>query len=119
VTLLVYWLAEEYAELGEHATAGHLPTWSQTRADLAAKWPMVSASYLPVLALLGARLLGAEPSAAAYVGLAVTVILLMIYGLAAGRAAGLSGPGQLLITTAAGVLGALMILLKVVIVHLH
>ena len=42
VTLLVYWLAEEYAELGEHATAGHLPTWARTRADLAAKWPMVT-----------------------------------------------------------------------------
>ena len=29
--LLVYWLAEEFAELGEHASAGHLPTWSHTR----------------------------------------------------------------------------------------
>jgi hypothetical protein len=78
VTLLVYWLAEEYAELGEHATAGRLPTWSQTRADLAAKWPMVSASYLPLLALLAARLLGASPSTAAYIGLGVTVALLMV-----------------------------------------
>jgi hypothetical protein len=54
VTLLVYWLAEEFAELGEHASAGHLPTWSHTRAALGAKWPMVSAYYVPVLALLGA-----------------------------------------------------------------
>ena len=119
VTLLVYWLAEEYAELGEHATAGHLPTWSKTRADLAAKWPMVSASYLPVLALLGARLLGASPSTAAYVGLSVTVLLLMIYGWAAGRASRLGRAGQLLLTATAGALGMLMILLKVVIVHLH
>jgi hypothetical protein len=119
VTLLVYWLAEEYAELGEHATAGHLPTWGRTRADLAAKWPMVSASYLPLLTLLGARLLGASPSTAAYVGLAVTVALLMIYGWAAGSASGLSAAGRLLLTAAAGTLGALMILLKVAIVHLH
>lgn len=119
VTLLVYWLAEEYAELGEHATAGHLPTWARTRADLAAKWPMVSASYLPLLALLGARLLGASPSTAAYVGLGVTVVLLMIYGWAAGSASRLSTAGRLLLTAAAGALGALMILLKVVIVHLH
>ena len=28
VTLLVYWIAEEYAEvLGEQATGGHLPGW--------------------------------------------------------------------------------------------
>jgi hypothetical protein len=119
VTLLVYWLAEEYAELGEQASAGHLPTWSKTRADLAAKWPMVSASYLPLLALLGARLLGATPSTAAYVGLGIAVVLLLIYGWSAGRAAGLGKASQLLLTAAAGGLGALMILLKVVIVHLH
>ena len=119
VTLLVYWLAEEYAELGEHASAGHLPTWPHIRAAMAAKWPMVSASYVPVLALLGARLFGASPSAAAYIGLAVTLVLLMIYGWAAGRASGVRGVALLLMTAAAGALGALMILLKALIVHLH
>jgi hypothetical protein len=119
VTLLVYWLAEEYAQVGEHAGAGHLPTWSHIRAELAATWPMVSASYLPMLALLGARLLGTSPSTAAYVGLVVAVVLLMIYGWTAGRASGLRGFAQLLTTAAAGVLGALMIVLKALIVHLH
>jgi hypothetical protein len=119
VTLLVYWLAEEYAELGEHASAGHLPTWPHIRTALAAKWPMVSASYVPVLALLGARLFGASPTAAAYTGLVVTLLLLMIYGWAAGRASGLRGVALLLMTAAAGALGALMILLKALIVHLH
>ena len=119
ITLLVYWLAEEYAELGEHASAGHLPTWPHIRAAMAAKWPMVSASYVPVWALLGARLFGASPSAAAYIGLTVTLVLLMIYGWAAGRASGLRGVALLLMTAAAGVLGALMILLKALIVHLH
>ncbi len=56
VTLLVYWIAEEYAEvLGEQATGGHLPTWASIRAMLATTWPMVTASYLPLLALLVAR----------------------------------------------------------------
>jgi hypothetical protein len=119
VTLVVYWLAEEYAEVGEHASAGHLPTWSHIRAALAAHWPMVSASYLPVLALLGARLLGASSSTAAYVGLAVTLVMLTVYGWTAGRASGLHGAAQLLMTAAAGGLGALMILLKAFIVHLH
>src|SRR5690349_10952281 len=45
VTLLVYWIAEEYAEvLGEQATGGHLPTWASIRAMLATTWPMVTAS---------------------------------------------------------------------------
>jgi hypothetical protein len=73
----------------------------------------------PLLVLLGARLLGASASAAAYVGPGVTVALLMFYGWAAGRASGLRGIAQFLMTAAAGTLGTLMILLKVVIVHLH
>jgi hypothetical protein len=119
VTLLVYWLAEEYAEVGEHASAGHLPTWPHIRAELALTWPMVSASYVPIIALLAARLFGASPSTAAYFGLTVTLLLLMIFGWAAGRASGLRGFAQVLMTLAAGLLGALMIILKALLVHLH
>jgi hypothetical protein len=80
VTLVAYWLAEEYAQLGEHVSAGHLPTWPHIRSALAAKWPMVSASYIPLLTLLVMRLIGASPSGAAYLALAVTVLLLTWYG---------------------------------------
>jgi hypothetical protein len=53
VTLLVYWAAEGYAELlGEQIHAGRLPTREQVRAALAGLWPMVTASYVPLLALL-------------------------------------------------------------------
>ena len=59
VTLLVYWVAEEYAELlGEQLEAGRLPTWLEVRTALALTWPMVSASYVPLLALVLARWLG-------------------------------------------------------------
>jgi hypothetical protein len=88
VTLVVYWLAEEYAELlGEQLEGGHLPTWADVRTALAATWPMVTASYIPLLALILAHLLGASPSAAANAGLVVAVVLLMIYAWSAGRAA--------------------------------
>ena len=61
ITLLVYWVAEEYAELlGEQVTGGHLPTWAYIRAALAHTWPMVSASYLPLLALVLTRVAGAS-----------------------------------------------------------
>ncbi|MCW2522060.1 MAG: hypothetical protein JWO63_395 [Frankiales bacterium] len=119
VTLVVYWLAEEYARLGEHASAGHLPTWPSIRSALAVKWPMVSASYLPLLALVGARLLGASAPAAAYFALSLTVVMLTYYGWSAGRASGLRGGALLLMTAAASALGLLMILLKIVIAHLH
>jgi hypothetical protein len=121
VTLLVYWVAEEYAEvLGEQAEGGHLPTWASMRGMLASTWPMVSASYAPLLALVLARLAGASASTAANVGLALAVVLLTLHGLSAGRAARLRGRQLLLSTSVAAALGIVMILLKdVVLIHLH
>jgi len=121
VTLVVYWLAEEYAEiLGEQLAGGRLPRWPDIRAVLAGTWPMVSASYIPLLAMVLARLAGVSPSNAASVGLAVAVVLLAIYSWWAGRAADLHGRQLLVITSVAAMLGLLMIILKdLVLVHLH
>jgi hypothetical protein len=121
VTLLVYWLAEEYAELlGEQAEGGHLPSRASIRAALAATWPMVSASYAPLLALVLARLAGASALAAANIGLAAAIVLLTIHGWLAGRAAELRGWRLLLATSVASGLGLLMIALKdLVLIHLH
>ena len=121
VTLLVYWVAEEYAELlGEQLEAGRLPTWLDIRTALAATWPMVSASYVPLLALVLARWLGASPSAAANVGLVVAVMLMILYGWSAGRAARVDGKRLFVITSVAAALGLMMIVLKdVVLIHLH
>ena len=121
VTLLVYWLAEEYAELlGEQAQGGHLPGRAHIRGALAATWPMVSASYLPLLALVLARLAGAPALTAANVGLAAAIVLLTIHGWLAGRAAQLRSWPLLFATSVAAALGLVMILLKdLVLTHLH
>ena len=119
VTLVVYWLAEEYAGLVEHASAGQLPSWAQARAALKAKWPIVGSSYVPVVTLLLARLLGATPSTAALIALIVIVVLLGVYGWRAGRAAGLHGFPLVVMTSLAGGLGLLMIVLKFVLANLH
>ena len=118
-TLIVYWVAEEYAALVEHAGAGHMPTWAHIRGAMRAKWPIVSASYIPLVTLLVARLLGAPPSTAAYIALFVIVALLMVYGWRAGRSSGLRGFPQVAMTLIAGGLGALMILLKGALSQLH
>jgi len=121
VTLLVYWVAEEYAEvLGEQAEGGRLPTWASIRGMLVSTWPMVSASYAPLLALVLARVAGASALTAANVGLAAAVILLTVHGWWAGRAAQLRGRQLLLSTAVAAALGIVMILLKdLVLIHLH
>jgi hypothetical protein len=121
VTLLVYWVAEEYAAvLGEQAEGGRLPTWTSIRMMLAGTWPLVSASYAPLLALVLARLAGASALTAANVGLGAAIVLLTIHGWSASRAARLRGPRLLLSTSVAAGLGIVMIVLKdLVLIHLH
>lgn len=121
ITLLVYWLAEQYAELlGEQAEGGRLPSWASIRGALAATWPMVSASFAPILVLVLARLAGASAFAAANVGLAAAIVLLTFHGWSAGRAAQLRGRKLFFATAVAAALGLLMIALKdLVLVHLH
>ena len=121
ITLLVYWLAEQYAELlGEQAEGGQLPGWASIREALAATWPMVSASFAPIVALLLARLAGASAFAAANVGLAAAIVLLTIHGWSAGRAAQLRRWKLFFATSVAAALGLLMIALKdLVLIHLH
>src|ERR1700745_3279677 len=120
-TLLVYWIAEKYAEvLGEHTAGGQLPSLASIRGTLAATWPMVSASFAPLLAVVLATLAGASALTAANVGLVVAMVLLTIHGWLAGRAAQLRGWKLLVVTSVATGLGLVMILLKdLVLVHLH
>jgi hypothetical protein len=121
VTLLVYWIAEEYAEvLGEHTAGGRLPGRAYIQSSLASSWPMVSASYVPLLALVLAKVAGVSDLAAANVGLVVAIVLLTIHGWLAGRAAQLQGWKLAIATSIAAGLGLVMILLKdLVLVHLH
>ena len=87
---------------------------------LAATWPMVSASFTPVLVLTVARIAGASSSAAATAALAAAILMLTIYAWSACRAAGLRGAQMIGVTSIAAGLGVLMIILKnVVLVHLH
>jgi hypothetical protein len=121
VTLLVYWVAEEYAEvIGAQAEGGRLPSRASVRRALAATWPMVSASYAPLVALVLARVAGASDLTAANVGLVAAVVLLTVHGWLAGRAAELRGRRLFFATSIAAGLGIVMILLKdLVLTHLH
>ena len=121
ITLVVYWLAEEYAEvLGEQAEGGLVPTWDYIRASLAASWPMVTASFAPLVVLVLARLAGATIPVADNIGLVMAIILLMIHGWSAARSAQLRGWQLALATSVAAALGLVMVVLKdLVLLHLH
>jgi hypothetical protein len=76
-----------------------------------------SASYVPLLSLLVARVLGADTKTAAMVALVVAVVLLLVQGWAGGRASQLRGLRLLAVTLIAGAFGVVMILLKLLITH--
>lgn len=121
VTLVVYWLAEQYAELlGAQSAHGHVPAWPHVKIALRDSWPIVSTSFAPLAALGLARLAGASAVTAANVGVAAAVVLLTFHGWAAARAAQLRGWQLAGTTSIAAVLGLAMVALKnLVILHLH
>lgn len=80
---------------------------------------MVTASFLPVASIGVAVLLGASSSNAAQAALIVTVVLLIMHGYTAGRAAGLHGVRRVVVTAIAGLLGISMVILKSVLQHHH
>lgn len=120
VTLVVYWLAEQYAVLlGEHTHDGRLPNRKQIRRSMVGTLPMITASFVPVVTLLVARLVGMSSVGAARTALIVAVVLLVLEGLDAGRGAGLHGLRLVAVTSVAGLLGVSMIVLKTFLQHRH
>ena len=112
-TVFVYWLAHLHAvSLGMSLEHGHHPIASLRHA-VAETFPILLASAIPLLVLLGTTLLGADLLTAAWTALYVTVGLLGFYSYVAGVRSGL-GTGGRIASTAAGVgLGMLVVLLKV------
>ena len=91
-----------------------------SRGQLDATWPMVSASFLPLVAVVLARLAGASALAATNVGLVTVLVLVTAHSWAAGRSAQLRGRQLLLATLIVAGLGLAMILLKdVVLTQVH
>lgn len=113
VTVFVYWVAEQYAAVLAAQLAGRATSRSHLRESLREGWPMVEASYAPLLVLLLAWLVGASRTVAVFSALIFTTALLFSFGWIAGRRSGLSGLALLASVLVAGGLGLVMIALKV------
>lgn len=113
VSLLVYWMAEVYAEyLGQNA-AGRRLAVSDAAFAVRRGLAMMELSALPLAALAITAGAGASVSTAITVALAVTAALLVGLGLVAGWQQQLSVLGRIGTAVGAGAVGALMIGLKV------
>ena len=113
VTVLVYWIAERYADtLAGLAGAGHV-SWTRLRHSIRITWPMVQASYAPLIVLVAAYALGAPPQTAVLIALIFSTGVLATLGFQAGRRGGLSRPALVATTAASAALGLCLIALKV------
>jgi hypothetical protein len=116
VTGIVFWLAHVYASLlAERYTAGRRLTRSEIGGEFYAEWPVVQAFFPPIVVLLlGAVGLLAEETA---VSLAITVgvAAMVLWSLAIGRQERLSPLGLAAMALLNAVLGAAIVLLKVLV----
>jgi hypothetical protein len=114
VTLFVYWVAERYAHLlavAVHGRGGRA-TGADVWAVLREGWPMVEASYTPLIVLLVVDLLTARLAVAVITSLATSTVLLVALGYVAARRAGASGAGAVGWAVASGALGLVTVALK-------
>jgi hypothetical protein len=87
-TLLVYWAVERYSEALAVSVRGPGPSRARIVAVLGHGWPMLQASYAPLVALLVTTALGADLQTAVLVALGLSTALLTTLGHAAARRAG-------------------------------
>ncbi len=112
-TLIVYWLAESYAHImAMRHIRGRRINWRHARHELRTGWPLVSASFIPLLAVIVAGSVGASVSNAQTVGLIAATVLLFISGWISSRNSDLHGIKRLLIALLAAAFGGALIILK-------
>lgn len=113
VTLVVYWLAEAYAHvMAARHVRGERIRWSQATSTLRAGWPLVSASFTPLIAVVVSAVLGADVFEAQTVGMICATVLLFISGWVAGRRNGMTGFRRLGSALVAATFGLALIGLK-------
>ena len=113
VTLAIYWVAERYARIvAARIHQGHRPPWHAVREQLTTGWEMITVSFLPLVVLAVARMLGASLQGAIVWALICSTVQLCAAGWQAGRGGRLTVPERLVSAAVAGVFGVGMITIK-------
>jgi hypothetical protein len=113
VTLVVYWSAERFARLvAERIHQGQRPNRRRVLTQLTTGWEMVTASALPLVVLVAARIVGRSLDTAVITALVSSTLLLCLAGWDMGRHGQLTTLERVVTTTVAGLFGVLLIGLK-------
>src|SRR4051794_36589160 len=103
VTLLIYWAAERYVHIMAHRVVlGPDASWRDLNGGLKDGWEFVTASFAPLLVLVGSHWLGASLSTAVFLALLCGTGVLALAGWRVGSDAGLRPLARLLSAGAAG-----------------
>ncbi|GAA1272128.1 hypothetical protein GCM10009609_39080 [Pseudonocardia aurantiaca] len=111
-TLLVYWVAERYAEVLAEGVHGRALNRRRIGQALRRGWPMLQSSYAPVVVLLVTSALGAELPGAVLSALGLSTALLAGIGYDAARRSGTPVGASLLWAGGTALLGVAVIVLK-------
>jgi len=111
-TVVVYWIAEEYASGLAHRAATGRHSWSDVLHGLRQRFTMVEASAAPLGVVLTAGALGWPVSAAVTAGLVVAAVSLTALALRAAHRSGVPLLATVLAGTFAAALGAVIMLVK-------
>ncbi|HEX3812326.1 MAG TPA: hypothetical protein VHX59_05730 [Mycobacteriales bacterium] len=111
--LVVYWLAEMYADVLGHHAAGERLGRAGIAAALRRGLAMIELSVLPLVVVALGVAAGLSLAAASTVASAVTMLLLAGFGLLAGWRLGLTRMARIGTALGAGVVGLLMVTLKI------
>lgn len=112
----VFWLTDVWT--GIVALRVHAPiAWSDVRAVARIESPMLTAALLPAAVVATGMLEAVPVQLALDVALAVCVVQLFLWGLAVGRRLGKGWPLALLVAVVDCLLGALVVFLKVMVLH--
>jgi hypothetical protein len=113
ITLTIYWCAERFARLvAERIHQGHRPGGREFLRQLTTGWEIVSASTLPLVVLVVARLVGRTLDEAILAALVCSTVLLCLAGWEMGRHGQLSRLERVGVTTVAGLFGVVLTVLK-------
>ncbi|WP_163548862.1 hypothetical protein [Candidatus Frankia nodulisporulans] len=121
ITVAVFWLAHGYAHavarpLGPDEVPGPPRRGLRlARSAMVENWPLARASVLPIAVLALVRLLGASMDDAQEAALWTCVVLLTLWGLRAGQAAGLAGWRLVRYTSGSALLGVVLVVLEIAI----
>jgi hypothetical protein len=112
ITLVVYWLAERWSEMIAGNVRGQKFTWPYVRQVFVHGWPMVQASYGPVIVLVLSALVGLTSEQAIDLALSATIVVLAGLGAVAAQNAGMNRWATVGSAFFTALLGVVLILLK-------